>query len=209
MVSKMKVLMINGSPHDDGCTATALKVVEKELNDLGVETQTIQIGDKDIRGCVDCGFCKENKKCAFDDIVNEANKLFEECDGLIIGTPVYYGGLNGTLKAFLDRLFRSSHIGKSMKLGASIASSRRAGSTSTLDDINRFFLLSNMPIVTSTYFNEVHGTNKDEVKLDEEGIQTMKNLGRNMAFLVKSINLGKENYGLPEKELGVRTNFVR
>ncbi len=205
----MKVLLINGSPHNNGCVATALEVIKKELQKEEIDTAQLLISDQDIRGCIDCGYCRENKKCVFDDVVNEANKLFEECDGVIIGSPVYYGGINGTLKSFLDRLFRSSHIGKSMKLGAAVASSRRAGSTSTLDDINHFFELANMPIVTSTYFNEVHGTNKDEVELDKEGMQTMRNLGRNMAFLVKSVNLGKEKYGLPEKELGERTNFVR
>ena len=205
----MKVLLINGSPHDTECVGTALEVIKNELNNEGIETLEVYLSNQDIRGCVDCGFCKENHKCSFDDLVNKTNEMLEECDGVVIGSPVYYGGLNGTLKSFLDRLFRSNNAGKSMKLGASIASSRRAGSTSTLDDINHFFELSNMPIVTSTYFNEVHGANAKEVVLDKEGMQTMRNLGKNMAFLVKSINLGKDKYGLPEKELSDRTNFIR
>ena len=205
----MKVLIINGSPHNDGCIKEAIDIVKNELNNEDIETVEVNLGTQDIRGCIDCKYCKENHKCAFNDIVNEVSEIFAVSDGIIIGTPVYYGGLNGTLKSFLDRLFRSSHISKSMKLGASIASSRRAGSVSTLDDINHYFELSNMPIVTSTYFNEVHGNNGDDVKLDLEGVQTMKNLGRNMAFLVKSINLGKEKYGLPKKELGDKTDFIR
>ena len=205
----MKVLLINGSPHKDGCIGSVLEIIKEELTKDGIETIDLFIGNQDIRGCIDCGYCKENKICAFDDVVNKASKLFEESDGIIIGSPVYYGGMNGTLKSFLDRLFRSSHIKKSMKLGASIASSRRAGSTTTLDDINHYFELSNMPIVTSTYFNEIHGYNKEEILLDKEGIQTMKNLARNMAFLVKSIQLGKEKYNMPLKDLGEITNFIK
>ena len=205
----MKVLIINGSPHVDGSTATALKEVEKELNKEGIETETLNIGNKDIRGCIGCFKCKELKKCVFDDIVNEAAQKFAESDGLLIGTPVYYAGANGTLLSFLDRLFHSSYVGKTMKVGASVISSRRAGSTSAYDEINKYFGIAGMPIATSTYWNEVHGSNKEEVLKDEEGLQTMRNLGRNMAFLIKSINLGKEKYGLPEKELTERTNFVR
>ena len=205
----MKVLIINGSPHNDGCKKTALSIVEKELNNNGIETEWLHIGNMDVRGCVDCGFCKENKRCAFEDVVNEANKKFEESDGILIGTPVYYSGMNGTLKSFLDRLFRSSHIGKSTKVGACVASCRRAGSISALDEINRYFEISNMPIAASTYWNEVHGAKAEDVLEDKEGVQTMKNLGRSMAFLIKSIDLGKKEYGIPEKELGARTNFIR
>ncbi len=205
----MQVLIINGSPHKDGCTSSALKVVEKELNLEGIETVTFNIGSKDIRGCIDCGFCKENHKCVFDDVVNEVSNIFKESDGILIGTPVYYSGMNGTLKSFLDRLFRSSYIGKSMKVGACIASSRRAGSTSALDEIYRYFEISNMPIATSTYFSEIHGSEKEDIYLDKEGIQTMKNLGRNMAFLIKSISLGKNEYGMPSFDKGERTNFIR
>ena len=205
----MKVLIINGSPHIDGCTATALKEVEKELNKEGIETQTLNIGNKDIRGCIGCFKCKELKKCVFDDIVNEAAQIFAESDGILVGSPVYYAGANGTLLSFLDRLFHSSYVGKTMKVGAAVLSSRRAGSTSAYDEINKYFGIAGMPIVTSTYWNEVHGSNKDEVLEDEEGLQTMRNLGRNMAFLIKSINLGKEKYGLPERESGAWTNFIR
>jgi len=205
----MKVLIINGSPHVDGCTATALKEVEKELNNEGIDTETLNIGNKDIRGCIACLKCKELKKCVFDDVVNEAATKFAESDGILIGTPVYYAGMNGTLKSFLDRLFHSSYVGKSMKVGACVVSSRRAGSTNAYDEIHKYFGIAGMPIVTSTYWNEVHGSNKEEVVEDEEGIQTMHNLGKNMAFLIKSINLGKEKYGLPERESGSWTNFIR
>ena len=205
----MKVLIINGSPHIDGCTATALKEVEKELNNEGIETQTLNIGNKEIRGCVACNKCKELKRCVFDDVVNEAAQILSESDGILIGSPVYYAGANGTLLSFLDRLFHSSYVGKTMKVGASVLSSRRAGSTSAYDEINKYFGIAGMPIVTSTYWNEVHGSNKDEVLEDKEGMQTMRNLGRNMAFLIKSINLGKNEYGLPERESGEWTNFIR
>jgi len=205
----MQVLIINGSPHKDGCTSSALKEVEKELNLEGIETVTLNIGSSDIRGCIDCGFCNDNHKCAFDDMVNEASLLFKESDGILIGTPVYYSGMNGTLKAFLDRLFRSSYISKSLKVGACIASSRRAGSTSALDEIYRYFEISNMVISTSTYFNEIHGSEKEDIYLDKEGIQTMKNLGKNMAFLIKSIDLGMNEFGKPSFDLGERTNFIK
>ena len=204
----MKVLIINGSPHADGCTACALKEVEKELNNEGIETITLHIGNKDIRGCIACNFCKENKRCVFDDAVNEAAKIFEECDGLLIGSPVFYSGSNGTLISFLDRFFNSSYVKKSMKVGAAVISSRRAGSTNALDEIYKYFGISNMPIATSTYWNEVHGFTKEDVLKDKEGLQTMRNLGRNMAFLIKSIKLGKESFGQPKNELGERTNFI-
>jgi multimeric flavodoxin WrbA len=205
----MKVLIINGSPHKDGCTATALKEVEQELNNEGIETVTLHIGDKNVHGCIACNKCKEIHKCVFDDVVNEASKLFEESDGILIGSPVYYSGMNGTLKSFLDRLFNSSFIKKSMKVGAAVTSSRRAGSTNVIDEIYKYYGISNMPIATSSYWNEVHGFTKEEVIKDEEGMQTMRNLGRNMAFLIKSISLGKEKYSLPKKETGARTNFMR
>ena len=204
----MKVLIINGSPHKNGCTATALKEVEKVLNEEGIETQTLDIGNSDIRGCIACNYCKENHKCVFDDIVNEAAILFSESDGILIGSPVYYSGMNGTLKSFLDRLFNSSYIKKTMKVGAAIASSRRAGSTNVIDEIYKYFGISNMPIVTSSYWNEVHGFASEDVLKDKEGMQTMRNLGRNMAFLIKSINLGKEKIGLPKNESGTFTSFM-
>ena len=205
----MRVLILNGSPHKDGCTSTALKEVEKILNQEGIETQTLQIGNLEIRGCIACNYCKEHKKCVFDDVVNEAAKIFEECDGLLIGSPVYYSGASGTLLSFLDRFFHSSYIKKSMKVGAAILSSRRAGSTSALDEIYKYFGISNMPIATSTYWNEVHGFTKEDVLNDKEGVQTMHNLARNMAFLMKSIELGKKEYGLPQIETGTFTNFMK
>ena len=204
----MKVLIINGSPHKNGCTFTALKEVEKVLNEEGIETQILHIGSSDIRGCIACNYCKENHKCVFDDIVNSSAKLFSESDGILIGSPVYYSGMNGTLKSFLDRLFNSSYIKKSMKVGAAIASSRRAGSTNVIDEIYKYFGISNMPIVTSSYWNEVHGFVSDDVLKDKEGLQTMRNLGRNMAFLIKSINLGKNEFGLPKNEKGTFTSFM-
>lgn len=204
----MKVLIINGSPRIDGCTKTALKEVEKELNKEGIKTQTIEIGKLDIRGCIACNYCKENHKCVFNDIVNEAAKIFAECDGLLVGTPVYYSTSNGTLIAFLDRFFNSSYVKKSMKVGAAVVSSRRAGSTSALDEIYKYYGISSMPIATSTYWNEVHGFTKEDVINDKEGIQTLHNLGRNMAFLIKSIQLGKEKYGLPKNQTGTFTSFM-
>ena len=203
----MKVLVINASPHNDGCTSTALSEVEKVLNEEGIETIRMNIGSKNIRGCIACYSCKEKHKCVFDDEVNGSAKIFEDSDGILLGSPVYYSGINGTMKSFLDRLFNSSYIKKSMKVGAAIVSSRRAGSTSALDEMYKYFGISNMPIVTSSYWNEVHGFTKSDVISDEEGMQTMRNLGRNMAFLIKSINLGKDKYGLPKNENGKRTNF--
>ncbi len=196
----MKVLIINASPKSDGSTARALKEVEKALNDEGIKTQTLHIGNKEIRGCIACNSCKEKHKCIFDDVVNEAATLFEQSEGILIGTPVYYAGANGTLISFLDRLFNSSYIKKSMKVGACVTASRRAGSTSAIDEIYKYFGISNMPIATSSYWNEVHGSNKEEVEKDEEGMRTMRNLGRNMAFLIKSIELGKEKYEIPKNE---------
>lgn len=203
----MKVLIINSSPKIDGCTARALKEVEKVLNKEGIETINMHIGSKDIRGCINCEFCTKNKKCVFDDEVNKASEIFKEADGLLIGTPVYYSGSNGTLISFLDRLFHSSYISKSMKVGAAVISSRRAGSTSALDEIYKYYGISNMPIATSNYWNEVHGYTKEDVEKDEEGLQTMRTLGLNMAFMIKSIHDRKEKYGLPEYEKKIFTNF--
>ena len=204
----MKVLVINGSPNADGCTKRGLDEVIKELHDEGIETEYMHIGNKDIRGCIACGYCAKNQKCAFNDIVNEAAKKFEESDGILIGTPVYYAGSNGTLISFLDRLFHSSYVKKSMKVGAAVISSRRAGSTSALDEIYKYFGISNMPIVTSSYWNEVHGFKKEDVEKDKEGLITMRNLGKNMAFMIKSINLGKEKYGIPKYDKVEFTNFI-
>ena len=203
----MKVLILNGSPRSHGCTARALEEVEKTLHEEGIETETVLVGNKDVRGCIACRSCASTGKCVFDDIVNEIAPKFESADGIIIGTPVYYAGSNGTILSLLDRLFFSTHFDKSMKVGASVISSRRAGSTSAYDEVNKYFGICSMPIVTSTYWNEVHGSKAEDVEKDKEGLQTMRNLGRNMAFLMKSIQLGKEKYSLPKNEKGTFTNF--
>lgn len=203
----MKVLLLNGSAHTKGCTNRALEEVSNTLKDEGIETEIINIGNKEIRGCIACNSCKSKGKCVFDDMVNELAPKFEEADGLIVGTPTYYAGSNGTLISLLDRLFYSTHFDKTMKVGAAVISSRRAGSTSAFDEINKYFTISGMTVVSSTYWNEVHGFTKEDVEKDKEGLQTMRNLGRNMAFIIKSINLGKEKYGLPEKEVGTFTSF--
>ncbi len=202
------VLLVNGSARINGCTARALKEVEKTLNDANVETVWVNVGKHDVRGCISCFKCAEKGQCVFNDIVNETAPLLEKADGIVVGTPVYYAGANGGLLAFLDRLFFSTHFNKTMKVGAAVLSSRRAGSTSAYDEINKYFTISGMPIVSSTYWNEVHGYTAEDVEKDMEGLQTMRNLGRNMAFLIKSIELGKQNLGLPEKEYGTFTNFM-
>lgn len=204
----MKVLLLNGSPNVHGCTARALEEVKSILNNEGIETETIDIGKKDIRGCVACNGCQSKGKCVFDDLVNEIAPKFENADGIVIGSPVYYAGSNGTLISLLDRLFYSTHFDKTMKVGAAVVSSRRAGSTSAFDEINKYFTICNMPIVSSSYWNEVHGFTAEDVEKDIEGLQTMRNLGRNMAFMIKSISLGKEKFGLPENERGTFTNFL-
>lgn len=204
----MKVLMLNGSPNINGCVMTALKEVEKSLNEEGIETEIITVGNKDIRGCIACNSCVKTGKCIFNDIVVEIASKFESSDGIIIGTPVYYAGSNGNLISLLDRLFYSSHFDKTMKVGAAVISSRRAGSTSAFDEINKYFTISNMPIVSSNYWNEVHGSKKEDVLKDKEGLQTMRNLGKNIAFLIKSIALGKEKYSLPKNEEKIVTSFV-
>lgn len=203
----MKVLLINSSPHQKGCTNRALEEVANELNEQGIDTEIIFIGNLDIRGCIACGFCRKNGKCFYDDIVCDISEKFKECDGIVIGTPVYYAGMNGTLKSFLDRLFYSANFEKSFKVGACVISSRRAGSTSAMDDINKYFTISNMPIASSSYWNEVHGFKRKDVEKDLEGLQTMRNLGRNMAFLIKAIDLGKREFGIPKIERKFKTNF--
>lgn len=205
----MKVLLINGSPNAKGCTYTALEEVSKTLNQEGIETEIIHVGNKDIRGCIACRKCKTNGKCVFNDIVNEVAPKFNECDGLVIGSPVYYASANGTLISFIDRLFYSMSADKTMKVGAAVVSCRRGGNTSTFDELNKYFTISGMPVVSSQYWNMVHGNSPEEVKQDLEGMQTMRTLGKNMAFLMKSIQLGKEQFGLPEKEAHIFTNFIR
>ena len=203
----MKVLILNGSPRLNGCTARALEKVSKTLNEEGIETETIVVGNKDVRGCIACNSCAKTGKCVFNDIVNDIAVKFESADGIIIGSPVYYAGSNGTIISLLDRLFYSTHFDKTMKVGACVLSSRRAGSTSAMDEINKYFTICSMPIVSSSYWNEVHGFTASDVEKDKEGLQTMRNLGRNMAFMIKAINLGKEKYGLPKVEKGEFTSF--
>ena len=206
-----KVLLINGSPHAHGCTYTALSVVADELNKAGVETEIVHVGNKDIRGCIGCYKCRELGKCVFDkDKVNEVAKKFEKADGLVIGSPVYYAGMNGTLKSFLDRLFFSASYDKRFKVGAAVVSARRMGTTATLDQMNKYFLYGEMPIAASRYWNAVHGNTAEEVLKDEEGLQTMRVLGRNMAFLIHAICAERERSGLPEQEpKRISTNFIR
>lgn len=205
----MKVLMVNGSPRADGNTAVALQEMEKIFAAEGVEAETIQIGNKDIRGCIACGTCFEKGKCIFDDLVNEVQPKFEACDGLVVASPVYYASANGTLISFLDRLFYSAPFDKSMKVGASVVVARRGGLSATFDELNKYFLISNMPVAASQYWNSVHGRVQGEAAQDAEGLQTMRTLARNMTFLMRSIALGKEKYSLPEKEPAERTNFIR
>ncbi len=205
----MKVLIINGSPRIDGNTTTSINELIKAFDKNEIETETIQIGNQNIRGCIACNSCQKNHKCVFNDSVNEVAKKFENADGLIIASPVYFASANGTLISFLDRLFYSSHFDKTMKVGASIAIGRRGGLSATFDELNKYFTISNMPIVSSNYWNSLHGRGKKEVLEDEEGLQTLRVLAENMTFLLKSIKLGKEKFGLPEKESKIYTNFIK
>ena len=205
----MKVLMINGSPRVDGNTGIALKEMEQVFSQEGIEVETVQVGNQAVRGCMACGYCGKNGKCVFDDVVNELAPKFEEADGLVVASPVYYASANATLIAVLDRLFYSTHFDKTMKVGASAVVARRGGISSTYDEINKFFAISGMPIASSQYWNAIHGREMGEASQDEEGLQTMRVLARNMSFLMKCIHDGKEKYGLPEKEEFHRTNFIR
>lgn len=205
----MKVLMINGSPRKDGNTALAFDEMKKIFLDEGIEVECVQVGHMAIRGCVACYSCTKNGKCAFDDIVNELAPKLLECDGLVVGSPVYYASANATLIALLDRLFYSTPFPKTMKVGASVAVARRGGCSATFDELNKYFTICGMPVASSQYWNSVHGRDKGEAKGDLEGLQTMRTLAHNMVFLMKSIALGKEKFGLPEKEPTVRTNFVK
>ncbi len=204
----MKVLLVNGSPNLKGCTARALQEVETVLQAEGIETENISIGQQAIRGCAACNYCREAGKCVFDDVVNEVAAKLEQADGIIVGSPVYYAGASGTVVALMDRLFQSTRFDKSMKVGSCVVSSRRAGSTTAYDEIMRYYGIAGMPVATSTYWNEVHGFTAEDVEKDKEGLQIMRNLGHNMAFLVKAIALGKKEYGLPVKEKGERTHFT-
>ncbi|MGI5906790.1 MAG: flavodoxin family protein [Candidatus Pararuminococcus gallinarum] len=205
----MKVLMLNGSPRKDGNTAIALKEMEKIFQAEGIDVETVQVGNQAVRGCISCYSCKKNGKCIFDDQVNQVASKFQDADGLVVASPVYYGSANGTLVSFLDRLFYSAPFDKTMKVGASVAVARRGGITATYDELNKYFTISGMPVASSQYWNGVHGREIGEAVQDEEGLQTMRVLARNMTFLMKSIALGKEQYGLPEKEEFHRTNFIR
>ena len=208
----MKALLVNGSPRPKGCTFTALSELAKTLEENGIETEIIQIGNKDIRGCIACRKCHStgSGKCIFDDIVNEVAPKFAEADAFVIGSPVYFASPAGGAVAFLDRLFFSTlNVDKTMKVGAAVVSCRRGGNTATFDMLNKYFTMTGMPVVSSQYWNMVYGGSPEEVLQDEEGLQTMRSLGRNMAFLMKSIQLGKQQMGLPEKEQQVFTNFHR
>ena len=197
------------SPNAKGCTYTALEEVSKTLKSEGIETEIIHVGHKDIRGCIGCRQCKTKGKCVFNDIVNDIAPKFKECDGIVIGSPVYFASANGTLVSFIDRLFYSMTADKTMKVGAAVVSCRRGGNSATFDELNKYFTISQMPIASSQYWNMVHGNSPEEVQQDLEGLQTMRTLGKNMAFLIKSIQLGKKEFGLPEKEEHKFTNFIR
>ncbi len=202
-----KVLLLNGSPHTNGCIAAAFDEMIKVFETENVGTEIIQLGGKDIRGCIGCGKCRENKKCVFDDVVNEVAPKLEEADGLVIGSPVYFASPNGTILSFLDRLFFSTPFPKHMKVGAAVVSCRRGGNTATFDALNKYFTISSMPVVSSTYWNQVHGHSAEDVKKDKEGLQVMRNLARNMSFMIKAISDAKEKYGLPQNEFGAFTSF--
>ncbi len=205
----MKVLLLNGSPHKNGNTALALEEMEKVFKAEGIETEIIQVGSAEIRGCIGCASCRKSGKCVFDDLVNETAAKFKDADGVVAASPVYYASANGTITAFLDRLFYSTGFDKTMKVGASIAVARRGGCSATFDQLNKYFTISGMPLASSQYWNSVHGRMQGEAAQDLEGMQTMRVLARNMAFLMKSIALGKEKYGLPEKEPWTPTHFIR
>ena len=209
MADKLKVLMLNGSPRQNGNISLAFHEMEEVFTENNVETTIIQLGRMDIRGCIACETCRENHKCVFDDIVNELAVKFEKADGLVIGSPVYYGSANATIMAALQRLFYSTHFDKSLKVGASVVSARRSGCTATFDELNKFFTLCNMPVATSQYWNNIYGWEPGEGKVDDEGRQVMRVLARNMVFLMESIRLGKEKIGLPKTEERVWTNFTR
>jgi len=205
----MKVLLINGSPKQNGNTAFALNQMAEVFASEGIDAEIIHVGHKDIRSCIDCQVCKNTKRCVFNDIVTEVSDKFKEADGLVVGSPVYYASANATLVAFLTRLFASSYFDKRMKVGASVAVARRGGCSSTFDELNKFFTISGMPVASSHYWNSIHGGAPGEAAQDEEGIATMRNLAHNMSFLMKSIQLGKEAYGKPAFERFSPTNFIR
>ena len=205
----MKVLMLNGSPRSNGNTAIAFREMEAVFREAGVETEIVQVGNKAIRGCIACGRCYETGRCVFEDAVNELAPKLEEADGLVVASPVYYASANATLIACLDRLFYSTHFDKTMKVGASVVCARRGGCSATFDELNKYFTISGMPVASSQYWNSIHGREPGEAEADGEGRQTMRTLARNMTFLMRSIALGKERFGLPEKETRIATHFIR
>ena len=205
----MKVLLINGSPKAKGNTALALEQMAEVFADVGIETEMIHVGNLAIRSCVDCHGCAKTGKCVIDDVVNDTAPKFAEADGIVVGTPVYYASANAALVAFLTRLFHSTHFSKQMKVGASVVAARRGGCSATFDELNKYFTISGMPIASSHYWNSIHGGAPGEAAQDEEGVITMRNLAKNMAFLMKSIALGKEAFGLPEYDKRVFTNYIR
>lgn len=205
----MKVLIINGSPRANGNTARALQEMVNVFEQEDIKAEIVHIGDKAIRGCTACKACYETDMCVIEDIVNEVAPKFKECDGLVVGSPVYYGSANGTLISFLDRLFYSTGFNNTMKVGASVVVARRGGLSSTFDELNKYFTIAGMPVASSQYWNSVHGNVEGEAEEDLEGLQTMRTLARNMTFLIKSIALGKEKYGIPEREERISTNFIR
>lgn len=202
-----KVLLLNGSPHANGCTARALEEMVNVFSQEGVDTEVIQVGNQDIRGCVSCGFCEKNGKCVFNDLVNEVAEKFKDADGLVVGSPVYYGSPNGTILSFMDRLFYSTSFSKHLKVGAAVVSCRRGGNTATFDALNKYFTISGMPVASSTYWNQVHGFSREDVEKDLEGLQTMRNLARNMSFMIKAFADAKEKYGEPLVERDFFTSF--
>lgn len=204
----MKVLIINGSPRTNGNTQIAINELTKEFEQENIEVKNIEIGTKDIRGCIACGTCYKTGKCVFNDLVNEGIELLKEVDGVIIASPVYYASANGSLISLLDRMFYANHTDLTMKVGASVAVARRGGASSTFDELNKYFTISGMPIASSYYWNSVHGRDKGEAQEDKEGLYTMRMLAKNMIFLMKAIALGKEKYGLPVKEQRAVTNFI-
>lgn len=205
----MKVLMLNGSPKANGNTAIALKEMEKVFIQEGIEVEIMHVGHLPVRSCIACGKCSATGKCVFDDVVNEVAEKLEKAEGFVVGSPVYYASANATLVALLTRLFYSSRFDKAMKVGASVVCARRGGLSSTFDELNKFFTISGMPVASSQYWNSIHGAAPGEAEQDAEGLQVMRTLARNMSFLMKSIELGREKYGLPEKEKRVGTNFIR
>lgn len=205
----MNVLMINGSPRLNGNTSIALNEIKTIFEEEGINAEIVQVGNKNVRGCIACNRCNEIGKCVFDDVVNELAPKFEAADGLVIASPVYYASANATLIATLDRLFYSTHFDKTMKVGASVVCARRGGCSATFDELNKYFTITNMPVASSQYWNSIHGRTQGEANEDEEGKQTMRVLARNMTFLMKSISLGKEKYGLPKTEEHQWTHFIR